>query len=63
MPKAAENQVSRNNEKELLDAIEKLNSILRSGIKANAYINKYGRNGLNDSLDEINRFKGKVIKK
>jgi TP901 family phage tail tape measure protein len=45
----------------LRQALERLNERLEKPI--NAYVNKYGRNGLNDSIDEITRFKGSVYKK
>jgi hypothetical protein len=63
MHRAAGKAEPLNNEKDLATAINELNKILKSGIKANAYINKYGRNGLNDSIDEITRFKNKVYKR
>ncbi|MEI7526263.1 MAG: phage tail tape measure protein [Mariniphaga sp.] len=55
--------IPNQNNFELVKAVNELNRQLKQGIKANAYINKFGRNGLNDSIEEIARFKGKVFRK
>ena len=48
------------NEK-MISAINRLNTQLEKGIRAS--INKYGRNGLSDSMNEIAKFNKKVFKK
>lgn len=48
---------------ELLFAIKELNNQLKQGIKANAYINKFGTNGLSDALNDIANFNSKIGKK
>ena len=57
------NQASQYNDPELLSAIKELNKQLKEGIKANAYINKYGANGLSDAINDITKFNAKVYKK
>ncbi len=47
---------------ELVTAVKELNRQLKNGIKANAYINKYGRNGLDDAISDISKFKKQVYK-
>ena len=47
---------------ELLTAVKELNRQLKQGIKANAYINKYGRNGLDEAISDISKFKKQVYK-
>ena len=49
------------NDAKLETAINRLNSNLEKGIRAS--INKYGRNGLSDSMEEIKKFNTKVYKK
>jgi len=57
------NQTSQNHDPELLSAIKELNKQLKEGIKANAYINKYGANGLSDAINDITKFNAKIYKK
>jgi len=57
------NQASQYHDPELLSAIKELNKQLKEGIKANAYINKYGANGLSDAINDIAKFNAKVYKK
>ena len=47
---------------ELVTAVKELNRQLKVGIKANAYINKYGRNGLDEAISDISKFKKQVYK-
>jgi len=47
---------------ELITAVKELNRQLKQGIKANAYINKYGRNGLDEAISDISKFKKQVYK-
>lgn len=46
----------------LLSIIKELNNQLKSGIKATATINKYGRNGLDDAITDIARLNNKVYR-
>ena len=56
-------QVNQNYQNvELVTAVKELNRQLKNGIKANAYINKYGRNGLDDAISDISKFKKQVYK-
>jgi len=48
---------------ELMSVIGELNNQLKSGIRATATINKYGRNGIADSMNEIAKFNKKVYRK
>jgi len=57
------NQPGQYRDPELLSAIKELNKQLKEGIKANAYINKYGANGLSDAINDITKFNAKVYKK
>ncbi len=56
------NQTRQSPDPELLAAIKELNKQLKAGIKANAYINKYGRNGLDEAISDITKFKKQVYK-
>jgi hypothetical protein len=62
LPVVTANPTGQSNDPELLAAIKELNRQLSTGIKANAYINKYGTNGLSDAIDDISKFKTKVYK-
>ncbi|MEI7527175.1 MAG: hypothetical protein WCJ95_22685, partial [Mariniphaga sp.] len=56
------NQTRQSPDHELLAAIKELNKQLKVGIKADAYINKYGRNGLDEAISDITKFKKQVYK-
>jgi hypothetical protein len=62
IPEVTANSSGQSSDPELLAAIRELNRQLSAGIKANAYINKYGTNGLSDAIDDISKFKTRVYK-
>ena len=51
---------SRDSGDELLKAVDRLNRNLEKGIRAT--VNKYGTNGISESLDDIAEFKKKVLR-
>ncbi|MEI7526592.1 MAG: phage tail tape measure protein [Mariniphaga sp.] len=62
IPKVSSLKEQPGQELELTAAVKELNRQLKVGIKANAYINKYGRNGLDEAISDISKFKKQVYK-